>query len=137
MGVFGKNRKERKPFREALRNLSLVGRPNSPRTRKIDWAITDRARLASEIASVAQNGQVGILEVGADCDWTYFNRARVQPVKSLFVMWREHVRAYDAAENRYDRYFISPEEADKHVDESRDLALEAYEDGHPHLITWP
>lgn len=94
-------------------------------------AINERAAYAAAIARCAKNGVVGIFVSSTDCDWTHAKYAQVLPVAEV-PSYIE--RLYAEAEGPTSYSIITPEEANAFEGESRDLALEAFEAGHPHCI---
>jgi hypothetical protein len=101
----------------------------------VDYSINAKYELAYHIEKYAVNGKIGIIWDCMDCDcaqWT------VGQVVDATVMGLKHMieSAYDDAEGPISYYFCSPERAKKQKRTSRDLALEAFENGHPWSITY-
>jgi hypothetical protein len=96
-----------------------------------DW-LARRQTLAGTIAKYQQDGKVAIVESGMDCDGVqYWGRACVVPAHVMFVMqWEENTEKW--ADGPFNWHLASPEEEIEYG--SRDRGMEAFEDGHPHVI---
>ena len=81
----------------------------------------------------AQNGVVGgeADSMGADCVKMHY--AKVRPATLTHVLAYE-CNVLDGAEGPTYMRLISPDTARKISYSSRDLAMEAYEDGHSHIV---
>jgi hypothetical protein len=95
--------------------------------------LEDRAGLADRVRGLTRNGQIGIIYGGMDCDCSTFSRSTVLPAVPRLVE-RFIDRFHDGAEGPQWTRIVTPIEACAHVASSRDLALEAFEDGHPHAV---
>jgi hypothetical protein len=95
--------------------------------------LADRERLAARVNAYARNGQIGLIYGGMDCDCSRFERATVLAAVPRLVE-RFIDRFHESAEGPQYAYAVTPIEACAHTAWSRDLALEAFEDGHPHHI---
>jgi hypothetical protein len=101
-----------------------------------DWvhkSINERAALHALITKHARDGKVRVEESGRDCDSVEYS-GKVREIDAT-------VLAYYALDKRIGqwadgpfRLAVIPWDAEVQY-ESRDLALEAYENGHPHHIT--
>lgn len=92
-----------------------------------------RAATAARIAELAEDGRVAVVYWGMDCDCSRWDdRVRILPARLREVMrW---VDDYDrGAEGPQGWRLSRPSEAPTRS-RSRDLALEAFEDGHPHIV---
>lgn len=92
-----------------------------------------RAALAEQIAAHAEGGQIGIWWESTDCDHTRATGFDLIPAQPMALV-RWVYRFYDRAEGPQTWSLAGPGEAEGGVHDVRDLALEAFEDGHPHLI---
>jgi hypothetical protein len=101
--------------------------------REATWRRQSRQRLAQQIAENAESGQIAAIESGMDCDGSrYYGHRHLIPAT---------LQAWDALSYRLaascDGWFrleiARPSEQVEYS--SRDLALEAFEDGHPHHLT--
>jgi hypothetical protein len=101
----------------------------------VDYAINERAALAKSIAKYARNSKIGFVRSGRDCDGVQYRYEMIMDVPvSLF--------AFRLAENKHQEWldgpesfwFESPQLVTDGLRHSRNLTLEAYENGHPHLL---
>jgi hypothetical protein len=81
------------------------------------------------------DGKIGIIRSGMDCDCTKYHHEEVIPMRNsvqALKRWDDHRQEWlDGPESVQ---FVRPDQIDRSNDYSRDLALEAYEDGHPHVV---
>jgi hypothetical protein len=81
------------------------------------------------------DGKYGVIVSGRDCDCSAYHRESVREAPRSVIEfkreWDEHCEWLDGPESQR---FVRPDQIDSSVNYSRDLALEAYEDGHPHVI---
>ena len=91
-----------------------------------------RQDLHRVIAECAEDGKVAVIESGMDCDCVQYSGHR--------HLIDANVKAYDAlrrsiAESADGRIYLDIARPSEDVEQSsRDLALEAFEDGHPYSI---
>lgn len=69
---------------------------------------------------------------GMDCDCVSYERSTTCANQADFEEWEDCM--YEDAEGPVWARQVSKSEYDKHQPQSRDLALEAHEDGHPHVV---
>jgi hypothetical protein len=117
-------------LRRALRRIGKTG----PRAWRRDY-LQDRAATAARIAQLAENGRIAVVENGMDCDCVrYTGWVTILPATTMAVeAWAR--REQSNAEWPWGFYLERPSEAAEIKRQSRDLALEAFEDGRPHLIS--
>jgi hypothetical protein len=98
--------------------------------------INDRHALSLRIAAAATpDGRLFVEESGMDCDCVRYS-GRIREIEAT-------VRAYCALDNHigawsdgpYRLRLVTQSEAERIQPQSRDLALEAFENGHRHYIT--
>lgn len=119
--------------RMARRAVKQYGTPfATAKIASVHHAINDRASLLPQLAR-AEGGKIGIVMSGMDCDYTKFLHARLISVPTLFKAALERDRAYMDAEGPLSVYYVKPSELPESY--SRDLALEAFENGHPHYVS--
>ncbi len=95
--------------------------------------INDRAALLKALdRSTDDQGMVCQVESGMDCDCVKYTHSHVRHRLSLMDEWMALEKAYEYAEGYMHIYFVPPKERPESY--SRDLALEAFEDGHPHVV---
>lgn len=96
--------------------------------REFDWFIKVR------LVDIITNRKIYFIHSSTDCDWSH-SRCRC-----VVNNWREFDRyienAHDNAEGPQGFERITKDEYDEYKNSSRDLALEAYENGHPHSISF-
>jgi hypothetical protein len=84
------------------------------------------------------DGKIGVAVSGMDCDCSAYSRQYTVELPNsvhAFKRWfDEHVSWLDGPESQR---FMRPDQVDKTQNWSRDLALEAFEDGHPHVVYMP
>ena len=96
-----------------------------------DW-LEERRHLAAVIAKDAEDGEVAIIESGMDCDGVkYWGRACVVPASVMAVLLWEK-RTEEWADGPF--YWHIERPSAEVESGSRDLGMEAFEDGHPHVI---
>jgi hypothetical protein len=106
-------------------------------SRKASWRdqhINERAWLADTFQAKAENGMVAIVREGMDCDCTQYRTVVHIPVPlSVFAFQKgeeDHREWLDGPESMW----IAKPSEEPRGHKSRDRALEAYEDGHPHVV---
>lgn len=127
----------KKDRREFLRVWKLYD-GERVRVAQVHHTINNRAGYKRRIEEVQVNGWFGIHTSGMDCDCSAYERTGNHRVPKSIV---EFVHAEEVRQQWLDgperRYIVAPFKQDELFSKSRDLALEAYEDGHPHQIVWP
>ena len=120
-------------FNEAQR-LMLLNKAYQDRADWRDKAIQERRYWRNAEKLYAEDGQVAVVWSGRDCDCVRYDNV----VYTIPCDWRsimDHVQeTYSWADGPCSYYLERPSVADKLRYSSRDLALEAFEDGHPHYI---
>lgn len=99
----------------------------------------DRTAENAEIRAMLDrcwvDGKIGVAVSGMDCDCSQYSRQYTIDLPNsvqAFKRWHErHVEWLDGPESQR---FMRPDQVDKSANWSRDLALEAFEDGHPHVV---
>ncbi len=118
--------------RRAISKICAEGR--NVRVADVHHVINSRGKARARIDSVAVAGLVGIHRSGMDCDGTSYSETFVipAPVSIVKYMHDEDVRQswLDGPENMH---YCSPVGM-KQARNTRDLALEAFEDGHSHCL---
>lgn len=104
-----------------------------------DWAlhyrINERAEYRARIDEVQENGKIGYVKSGMDCDCSQYHYSMILDAPtSMMEVQRDENRRNEYLDGPEHRYFVKPSEIDPEDDFSRDLALEAFEDGHPHIV---
>lgn len=91
-------------------------------------------RKLAKLKSVAEHGEVAIVEGGMDCDGIqYFGYVTILPADVRAV--EDHIAKRLAwADGPMNFQLMKPSEARDLEAESRDLGSEAYENGHQHVL---
>lgn len=96
--------------------------------------INARWALKQHIDRCTVDGMIGIVESGRDCDCVeYVHPCQSIPATVYHYKKLERDKA-QWADGPFSLSIVTPKQADETESESRDLALEAYENGHPHHI---
>jgi hypothetical protein len=116
-------------LKQALKRYGKVVGARAP-----DDRLEERAGLAARIAQCAQGGRVAIVYGGMDCDCSRWDD-RVVLVPATTVAVERWIDSYhERAEGPQWTRVTTPAEARGLKASSRDLALEAFEDGHQHVV---
>lgn len=121
-------------MKQQARHVELVMGRNAASTL---WATIEglqRAILEASIMELAENGLIAVIESGRDCDGVEYEG-------SVYVI-EASVDAYEAldddigkwADGPYRLQIARPSDAESVEYTSRDLVMEAHEDGHRHSI---
>lgn len=94
--------------------------------------IGQRPALHARIADVAVNGEVSINMDQMDCDCSRWTSGYVVPATPRLVERRIEQVYLDAEGPVFSLWIDAPEKKADYY--SRDLALEAYENGHAHVV---
>ena len=93
-----------------------------------------RLNMHRRITECDEGGMVALIESGMDCDGVrYAGRVHLVPATWQAVVARED-EIYKWADGPCNLYIERPSVADEVEYQSRDLALEAFEDGHPYSL---
>lgn len=115
--------------RKFLKQLCKINQSYKP-----DDELAKKERFYTRIRSCTVNGKIGIIVDAMDCDCAQYSRGHIIDAKSPVAVDKAVCEIYDDAEGPMSVAVVLPEVAKKHKWTSRDLALEAYEDGHPHVV---
>ena len=90
--------------------------------------------IINHIKSKTENGKVAVVWSGVDADCVSWGN-RVDVVSSSYVQIEKMLNdTYEGSEGSIDFYYEKPSIAEKLTETSRDLAMEAFEEGHPHVV---
>lgn len=109
---------------------------NARRLRELSYvhsSINHRSYLAAMIEKYAVNGEIGVFVDSTDCDWSRSQIALVKKAK-ISELYKDEMVWYDDSEGPTSVSYDSPETAKRTTSVSCDLALEAFEEGHSHVI---
>jgi len=96
--------------------------------------LTEKESIVNYIKSKTENGKVAIVWSGMDADCVSWGN-RVGVVSSSYMQIEKMLNdAYEGVEGSLDFYYEKPSIAEKLTETSRDLAMEAFEEGHPHVV---
>ena len=131
------SRNERGRFRSLIYRVLRSGNParfNRDCRNNEPAPLDERQRKALMLESMAEGGKIAVVHWGMDCDCSrWSDRVVILPAHPV-AMERWENDFYNNAEGPQGHYFTSPSDAERLTPESRDLALEAFENGHPHAI---
>ena len=96
--------------------------------------INERAALGKRIAECAKDGKVTVEESGRDCDCVQYSGKLHRIDAHIMAFLKLERDIHDWADGPFSLSVIAPAEEKRTRFRSRDLALEAYENGHPHHI---
>jgi len=96
--------------------------------------LAERAKKAALISELAEGGKIALVESGMDCDGVKYDGAVSIITANLVAVEAEINRRYEWADGPCFFGLESPSVAERIRYNSRDLALEAFEDGHPHVL---
>lgn len=131
--LFRRNRSN--AWERFLFDLQCDARKRRGMTARVHGSINWRAELWDEITAPSRDGRVGYIVAGRDCDQTQYRYEGVMDLPAgafLHMKAVEHHEAYlDGPESTC---YVDPEGFEPQRYRSRDLALEAFEDGHPGYV---
>ena len=97
-------------------------------------SLVEKENIVSHIKSKTENGKVAVVWSGVDADCVSWGN-RVDVVSSSYVQIEKMLNdTYEGSEGSIDFYYEKPSIAEKLTETSRDLAMEAFEEGHPHVV---
>ena len=119
-------------LREESELMSRRGRKLSP----VHYTIPMRARYRRVLDQYVEDGMIGVIRQGMDCDCTAYVYEHVRPAfKGAVAFLQEEFAHQESLDGPESTRWLKPSEV-KPRHESRDLALEAYENGHAHRVSW-
>tara|TARA_B100000287_G_scaffold394359_1_gene408337 strand:+ start:1271 stop:1738 length:468 start_codon:yes stop_codon:yes gene_type:complete len=96
--------------------------------------LVEKENIISHIKSKTENGKVAVVWSGVDADCVSWGN-RVDIVSSSYLQIEKMLNdVYEGSEGSIDFYYEKPSIAEKLTETSRDLAMEAFEEGHPHVV---
>jgi hypothetical protein len=116
---------------DVLKHLDTFAAPSLERRHE---ATQERVAIIRQLSELSEAGKIAIVESGMDCDCVaYTGNVRTCSSDSA-SFWETVNKMYENAEGPISWYLARPSEARNIKSTSRDLAFEAYEDGHPHVV---
>jgi hypothetical protein len=105
------------------------------KNREVVDFLQQRANVAALVQARAEGGKVALVESGMDCDCVrYENSVSLVPAIPIVVLTAMERRYYNA-EGPVSVRVERPSIAAELCYSARDLALEAFEDGHAHVVS--
>lgn len=89
---------------------------------------------STKIKSVAENGKVAVVESGMDCDCVQYSDRVTVMTADVRTVEGHITERLDWADGPINFRLMKPSEARGLVAGSRDLAAEAHENGHRHVV---
>jgi hypothetical protein len=120
----------RPQWRELYRIMRKVGDRGS--IVEESW-LTQRADLARTIRDNIVANQIAVVQSGMDCDSVQYCWSSIVDNPTVMKLWSDAASTYEWADGPCHIGYCRPDERPDNY--QRDLAMEAYENGHPHFIT--
>lgn len=114
-----------------IRRLGLINTMSGGYVLYLHHQTQGRISLLQKIKDCTEDGKVAIIVTSTDCDWTRATYCHLLDPAELFSYIDQ---LYEDAEGPTNWHIERPSDTKDFRSSSRDLALEAFEDGHPHLI---
>lgn len=119
--------------RDEWRRFYRILRKHGRRGRIGDWStLGERAYLQQILDDCTEQGEVGLVESGMDCDCVQYCYGKAHPAMPAIAFQRRRADVYDWADGPCRLSICRPSELPESY--QRDLVMEAYENGHPHSI---
>lgn len=94
--------------------------------------LAERVKIQSIIDKYTEDDRIGLVESGMDCDCVQYCHGSEYPAMRAIQFQRQRDDMYEWADGPCNLSICRPSELPQNY--SRDLALEAFEDGHPHIV---
>lgn len=115
-------------LRQTLKKICLIG------NRSRHDPLAEKVEFVRSVYDHQEDGKVALVTSGMDCDcssWT----GRVFLLPAVPVKVNQSIeKMYESAEGPITWHLTRPSMAQHIRETNRDLALEAFEDGHPHVV---
>ena len=123
-----------KQIKHAIRNAQKGW--DNPRTQDyFHQHINAKAQARARFEALQVDGKVGLIRDGMDCDCSKYRREKIIAVPVSIIAWfKAEDKHYEYLDGPESTWIVAPSEVRDGHHESRDLALEAFEDGHPHVV---
>lgn len=95
--------------------------------------LAERVSIAKLIKGCTEDGKVAVVTSGRDCDCSEFCWCSIKENLSAMKFIADRDDAYNWADGPMHIGICKPSERPEVY--SRDLAMEAHEDGHPHIVS--
>lgn len=124
----------RQAFAALRRSWQRESKRSLQSTSWVHERINDRVRLKHTLQQEGHSGQIVVWTQTVDCDHSQRTTRKTVPTyKSVMEMWMVVENFFNGLEGYGNIVFAEPNE-NEDFSESRDLALEAFEDGHAHVV---
>lgn len=101
---------------------------------EIDYKINDRAKVAHRLDGAVQDGKLGVIRDGMDCDCVRYHHESIVNYPGLIEFMQSEEEHYSWLDGPETTSYVHPSRIDRNGNYSRDLAMEAHENGHEHVV---
>lgn len=101
-------------------------------SRTDESVLAERAELAQTIAECVEDDKLCIVTSGRDCDCVEFVYSTLMSRPTVMRLWSEERDTFYWADGPISIGYCRPSERPGNY--SRDLVMEAFENGHPHFV---
>lgn len=133
--MFDLNWLDRDTTREDYLKIRAIMRKTGDWHEYAQWKprLEERAELKAELDACTVDGKVCVVESGRDCDCVEFVHSSLYRFPGVFAFEKHRQDAQYWADGPLYVGLCRPDERPGNY--SRDLALEAFEDGHAHVVS--
>ena len=124
---------ERTQAREAWKTTHRILRRTGHYINDYHDELEHRVKIKALIDKYTEDGEICLVESGMDCDCVSYCHSSIRRGYSVMQFILEQRHMYEWADGPCNLALCPPSERPDNY--SRDLAMEAYENGHPHYIT--
>lgn len=96
-------------------------------------ALESKQNIRHMLDLLTLNGKIALCVTSVDCDMSKTSYCKIVKAPGVMQHYKWVCDKYDNAEGYFSWRFERPDRVDEYV-QRRDLALEAFEDGHPHVV---
>jgi hypothetical protein len=114
------------------RRLFILNKVLGDRIEELHNQTQARIRMHRQIAELQEEGSIAVMWSGRDCDGVQYSGSMRMVAADPASVIRHIDETYEWADGPCSWTLMRPSEAIKVLYQSRDLTLEAFEDGHPH-----
>jgi hypothetical protein len=114
--------------------LKVLNRLYADRLDRCNWNTQDRKHFLEAIMVCAEDGMLSVVEGGMDCDCVKYE-GHVSYIPATVAAVEKHIESlYEYAEGPIHWEIMKPSQAVRVKSTSHDLIMEAFENGHPHIV---
>ena len=122
------------PYRDQPTMLKVLHLTHQPRIAELQQCRAGRQGFLTNLRQMAEGGKIAAIESGRDCDCVEYS-GKVHIIDATVAAYNAlHDDLSDWADGPFRLCLERPSVAQRVKYESRDLVMEAHEDGHPHVI---